>query len=81
MARIGAPTLVMVGDDDLVSLEHSIALYRAIPGSELAVVPGTSHVLPLEKPTEVNHLVIEHFTGEPIEAMLPVRRATTRTER
>lgn len=75
LARISAPTLVMVGDDDMMTLEHTIALYRAIPRSELAVVPGTSHVVPLEKPAEVNRLVIEHLTAEPVETMLPIRRA------
>ena len=50
LARISAPTLVVVGDDDLVSLEHTLALYRVIPRAELAVVPGTSHAVMLEKP-------------------------------
>ena len=40
----------LVGDDDMVSLEHTIALFRAIPDAELAVVPGTSHAVMLEKP-------------------------------
>ncbi|MEV7081925.1 alpha/beta hydrolase [Streptomyces sp. NPDC093516] len=74
LARISVPTLVMVGDDDMVSLEHTIALYRAIPGSDLAVVPGTSHLVPLEKPAEVNHLIVDHLTAGPIETMLPIRR-------
>lgn len=34
LARIEAPTLVMVGDDDLMTLEHTIALYRAVRGSQ-----------------------------------------------
>ena len=42
LGRISAPTLVMVGDDDLPSLEHTIALYRFIPNSELAVVQAQS---------------------------------------
>jgi pimeloyl-ACP methyl ester carboxylesterase len=36
-------TLVMVADDDLSTLEHALEFYRALPNSELAVVPGTSH--------------------------------------
>ncbi|MEW2274663.1 alpha/beta fold hydrolase [Streptomyces sp. SID685] len=74
LARITAPTLVMAGDDDMVTLEHTIALYRALPRSELAVVPGTSHLAPLEKPADINRLVIQHLTTEPIETMLPIRR-------
>ena len=34
-------TLVMVGDDDEVRLEHAVAMYRRIRDAELMVVPGT----------------------------------------
>ena len=44
-------TLVMIGDDDEVVLEHAIAMYRALSDAELAVGPGTSHGLLHEKPT------------------------------
>src|SRR4051794_6712890 len=43
LRRISAPTLIVVGDDDIVTLEHTVALFRAIANAELAVVPGTSH--------------------------------------
>jgi len=43
-------TLLVTSDDDIVTLEHTIALYRAIPDCELAIVPGTSHFLIQEKP-------------------------------
>ncbi len=39
LAGIAARTLVMAGDDDIVHLEHTLALYRAVHGSELVVVP------------------------------------------
>ncbi|AKZ60095.1 putative hydrolase or acyltransferase [Streptomyces ambofaciens ATCC 23877] len=75
LARVAAPTLVVVGDDDLVTLEHTTALYRAIPGSQLAVVPGASHVVPLEKPDAVKRLVLDHLAQDAVETMMPVRRA------
>ncbi|MBC9724204.1 alpha/beta fold hydrolase [Streptomyces sp. TRM68367] len=75
LARIGAPTLVLVGDDDLITLEHTVALYRAIPGSELAVVPGTSHALLMEKPAEVNRIILDFLANEPVQTLLPLRRA------
>ncbi len=75
LARIAAPTLVLVGDDDMVTFEHSIALYRAISGSELAVVPGTSHAAMMEKPDIINRLVLDFLTNEPVPTMLPLRRA------
>ncbi|CAM5694342.1 putative aminoacrylate hydrolase RutD [Streptomyces afghaniensis 772] len=79
LARITAPTLVLVGDDDLITLEHTIALYRAIPGSQLAVVPGTSHALLMEKPGEVNRIILDFLAKEPILTMLPIRRSPAAT--
>ncbi|MCX5056349.1 MULTISPECIES: alpha/beta fold hydrolase [unclassified Streptomyces] len=75
LSRITAPTLVLVGDDDMMTLEHTIDLYRAIPASELAVVPGTSHAVPIEKPALVNTLVLDFLTKDPAPTMLPIRRA------
>ena len=76
LARIGAPTLVLASDDDLMTLEHTIALYRAMPNSELGVVPGTSHALPMEKAELANRLVLDFLGNEPIATMLPIRRST-----
>src|SRR5215204_7781998 len=76
LGRIGAPTLVLVGDDDFVPLEHTIELYRAIPNSELAVVPGTSHVHFMEKPSLVNRIVLDFLDNDPVPTMMPIRRAT-----
>ncbi|MER6468809.1 alpha/beta fold hydrolase [Streptomyces collinus] len=75
LGRIAAPTLVMVGDDDMVTLEHTLALYRAVPGSQLAVVPGASHLVPLEKPALVNRLILDHLGQDATETMMPIRRA------
>jgi pimeloyl-ACP methyl ester carboxylesterase len=41
---IGAPTLVMVGDSDVVLPEHAVALARLLPHAQLAVLPGTDHM-------------------------------------
>ncbi|MEV0343448.1 alpha/beta hydrolase [Nocardia sp. NPDC050713] len=75
LSVIASRTLVIVADDDAMSLEHTIALYRAIPNSELAVVPGASHLLVVEKPTEVYRLVGAFLTSEPPRTWQPIRRA------
>jgi pimeloyl-ACP methyl ester carboxylesterase len=75
VARIEAPVLVMVGDDDMVRLDHTVALYEALPRGQLAVVPAASHGLPLERPEEVARLVTEFLVrGEP-HTIMPARRA------
>jgi pimeloyl-ACP methyl ester carboxylesterase len=65
---------VMVGDDDLTTLEHTVVLYRGIPNSELAVVPGTSHFLVQEKPNLCNAIIIDFLTKDPVPTVAPIRR-------
>jgi pimeloyl-ACP methyl ester carboxylesterase len=75
LGRLRSRTLVMAGDDDLVHLEHTIELYRGIPDSELAVVPGTSHTLLLEKPDLCARLVTDFLTTDPVTTLIPIRRS------
>jgi pimeloyl-ACP methyl ester carboxylesterase len=66
----------MIGDDDEVTLEHAVALYRGLPNGELAVVPGTSHGLLVEKPDLCNTMIVEFLTTDPVATLAPIRRAT-----
>jgi pimeloyl-ACP methyl ester carboxylesterase len=66
--------LVMLGDDDLVSLEHSVLLYRGLPNAQLAVIPSASHLLLHEKPALCTHLVEEFLTTDPLPTLMPIRR-------
>jgi pimeloyl-ACP methyl ester carboxylesterase len=76
IAGVTAPTLVMAGDDDLIEPAHTLALYRALPAGRLAVVPGTSHALPMERPDEVVRLVIDFLAAaDPPDTLMPVDRA------
>lgn len=75
LAGVVARTLVMASDDDLITLEHTIALYRGITNAELAVVPGTSHFLTQEKPEVTTRIVVDFLGTEPVTPIAPVRRA------
>jgi pimeloyl-ACP methyl ester carboxylesterase len=75
LARIQVPVLVMVGDDDIVRLTHTAAFYEALQHGQLAVVPGASHALPMEKPQEVNRLILDFLAGGEPQTMMPARRA------
>jgi pimeloyl-ACP methyl ester carboxylesterase len=56
ISAIKAPTLLIIGDSDLVRPEHAVEMFRllgggvfgdtpaGLPNSQLAVLPGTSHV-------------------------------------
>lgn len=37
---IKAPTLIIIGDKDIITPEHAIELHRQITNSELAIIPG-----------------------------------------
>lgn len=75
LRRVAVRTLVMVGDDDAIVPEHTLSLFRSIPDAELAVVPGTSHVLTVEKPALVNALLLDFLTHDPVPTLMPIRRA------
>ena len=76
LATISSPVLVMVGDDDIVAHDHTIAMFEALPASQLAVVPGASHLVFVEKPPLVNGLILDFLAAEgPPITMMPVRRA------
>jgi len=55
MASVKAPTLLIIGDSDIVRPEHVVEMFRllgggvvgdlvGLPRSQLAVLPGTTHV-------------------------------------
>jgi pimeloyl-ACP methyl ester carboxylesterase len=75
VGNIACRTLVMFGDDDEIRLEHAIALYRALPDAEFAVIPGTSHGLMVEKPELCDTIVVDFLTKEPVPTFAPIRRA------
>src|SRR5258705_758518 len=37
---INSPALIIIGDADVITPEHAVEMYRLIPNSELAVIPG-----------------------------------------
>jgi pimeloyl-ACP methyl ester carboxylesterase len=46
---IKAPTLIMVGDSDIVRPEHAVEMFRLHQHAQLAVLPGASHFAPMER--------------------------------
>jgi pimeloyl-ACP methyl ester carboxylesterase len=68
-------TLVMVADDEEVTLEHTVETYRSLPDAELAIIPGTSHGLLNEKPGLCNTIIVEFLTADPIPTIAPISRA------
>ncbi|MFF9012487.1 alpha/beta fold hydrolase [Streptomyces sp. NPDC014870] len=64
LGRIGVPALVLVGSDDQVTgPAEARTLVAGIADARLAVVPGASHLAPVEQPAAVTELLIDHFAG------------------
>ncbi|MDT0462940.1 bifunctional 3-oxoadipate enol-lactonase/4-carboxymuconolactone decarboxylase PcaDC [Streptomyces gibsoniae] len=74
LGRIGVPTLVLVGSEDQVTgPAEARTLVAGIPDARLAVVPGASHLVPVEQPAAVTDLLVHHFST----AWQPAFDATT----
>ncbi|MFF5496666.1 4-carboxymuconolactone decarboxylase [Streptomyces aquilus] len=74
LAHVGVPTLVLVGSDDQVTgPAQARTLVAGIPDARLAVVPGASHLVPVEQPAAVTDLLVRHFST----AWQPAHDSTT----
>jgi pimeloyl-ACP methyl ester carboxylesterase len=59
LSRIVAPTLIVVGDDDiLTSMRFARTLHERIPGARLEVIQSGGHALVLTHADEFNRLVL-----------------------
>ncbi|MDT4891508.1 MAG: 3-oxoadipate enol-lactonase [Pseudonocardiales bacterium] len=64
IGRIAAPTLVIVGADDVPTpVRKARAIAEAIPGARLEVVPEAGHSITIEQPVRVVEL-LSAFLGE-----------------
>jgi len=81
ISAIQCPVLVLVGDDDVINHSHTIALFEALPLGQLAVIPGTSHIVVKEKPGLMNAVILQFLEdlSYPITRS-PVRRTNNQSE-
>lgn len=76
---IKAPTLLIIGDSDLIRPEHAVEMFRllgggvfgdtpaGLPNSQLAILPGTSHVTLVDR-AELLVPMINSFLDAPIKS-------------
>jgi pimeloyl-ACP methyl ester carboxylesterase len=64
LAHITVPTLILNGEAGSTTLAHADDVHHALPDSQLAIVPGTSHGLTMEKPHIVNQLIVDFLADE-----------------
>jgi len=64
LAAIQAPTLLVNGDrDEIIPLEQTLGMYRALPNAQLAILPGVGHGVPSRRPTWFNLLALDFLAG------------------
>jgi pimeloyl-ACP methyl ester carboxylesterase len=60
LPNVAVPVLVVAAEhDSFTPPDVSRAMAEAIPGAELSLVPGASHLLPLERHEEVARIVLD----------------------
>jgi pimeloyl-ACP methyl ester carboxylesterase len=72
LKEIDIPTLVMIGELDLVDFQlQGNILDRYIPNSTKLVVPGAGHMSDMEQPEFVNAALLDFFAAHPISVPVP----------
>lgn len=51
---IRRPALIMAGDHDVITLEHTVKIYQHIPGAQLWILPNSGHGTLIEHRDEVD---------------------------
>lgn len=65
LAAISTPTLLMFADNETeVSTDHAHSWHRAMPCAQLAVVPNSTHGLPLDRPALFTLMVTEFLNED-----------------
>lgn len=62
LAAIERPVLLVAADHDMITLEHTLAMFQAMAAGQLAIIPDATHEVPRLRP-EVVAALIEPFLG------------------
>ncbi|HEY0747312.1 MAG TPA: alpha/beta hydrolase [Steroidobacteraceae bacterium] len=66
LAKIVQPVLVIAGDRDAITLEHTLKIFHALPDAELCILPGTDHATFSGRSEWLNPIVTA-FLGRPLK--------------
>jgi pimeloyl-ACP methyl ester carboxylesterase len=64
LQKIAAPTLVMAGDHDVITDEHTVEIFRNLRNGQLAILPDSTHAVPYDNPVLFN-ATVERFLRTP----------------
>jgi pimeloyl-ACP methyl ester carboxylesterase len=67
LEAIEAPTLIMVGEHDVIRPEHAVDIYEHLPYGALKILRNATHTAPIDDPARFNRTV-ERFFRRPAGA-------------
>ena len=70
LQKIKGDVLIMAGDRDAIRVEHTMEIFKNIPGALLCILPGTTHFVYADRPQWFKEILYDFFDNPP-------RRTTT----
>jgi pimeloyl-ACP methyl ester carboxylesterase len=70
LQKIKSDVLIMAGDRDAIRIEHTLEIFKNIPGALLCIMPGTTHFVYADRPQWFKDILYDFFDNPP-------RRTTT----
>lgn len=64
LEKIAAPALILAGDHDMISDEHTLDIFHHIPNAQLEIFANALHTIPYDDPGRFN-AVVETFLRQP----------------
>jgi pimeloyl-ACP methyl ester carboxylesterase len=58
LRAIRAPTLVLIGEKDFISIERAVKTADLIPEAQLAILPGATHMEVPRRPNQVLAMIV-----------------------
>ena len=58
---INIQVMIVLGDRDMISIEHGLEMHRLIKNSQYCVLPNTTHEGFAERPDLINEIAINFF--------------------
>jgi pimeloyl-ACP methyl ester carboxylesterase len=65
LANISQPVLLISGDRDAITLEHTLKIFHALPEAQLCVLPGTDHATFSRRSEWLNPIIDEFLNLAP----------------
>jgi pimeloyl-ACP methyl ester carboxylesterase len=65
LANISQPVLLISGDRDAITLEHTLKIFHALPDAQLCVLPGTDHATFSGRSEWLNPIIDEFLNRAP----------------